>query len=169
MPNTYTLLETITVGAATASSVTFNSIPQTGYTDLVLVCNGLVTANTETPAIQFNTDTGQNYSWTTINGNGTTAVGAQSNNPSQYVLIPASWTSGWSSSNNNTAIFNVQNYSNTTTYKTALARNTNPSGVTSATVGLWRNTATITSIVVLATNTTFQTGATFNLYGITAA
>jgi hypothetical protein len=36
MANTYTLLETITVGAAGASSVTFNSIPQTGYTDLVV-------------------------------------------------------------------------------------------------------------------------------------
>ena len=36
MPNTYTLLETISVGAAGAASVTFNSIPQTGYTDLVI-------------------------------------------------------------------------------------------------------------------------------------
>ena len=36
MANTYTLLETITVGAAGATSVTFNSIPQTGYTDLVI-------------------------------------------------------------------------------------------------------------------------------------
>ena len=36
MANTYTLLETITVGAAGAASVTFNSIPQTGYTDLVI-------------------------------------------------------------------------------------------------------------------------------------
>ena len=36
MANTYTLLETITVGAAEASSVTFNNIPQTGYTDLVV-------------------------------------------------------------------------------------------------------------------------------------
>jgi 2-dehydro-3-deoxyphosphooctonate aldolase (KDO 8-P synthase) len=36
MANTYTLLETITVGAAGAASVTFNSIPQTGYTDLVV-------------------------------------------------------------------------------------------------------------------------------------
>jgi len=31
---THTLLERITVGSAGAASVTFNSIPQTGYTDL---------------------------------------------------------------------------------------------------------------------------------------
>ncbi len=36
MPANYVLLEKITVGAAGAASVTFSSIPQTGYTDLVL-------------------------------------------------------------------------------------------------------------------------------------
>jgi hypothetical protein len=36
MPANYVLLETAVVGAAGATSVTFNSIPQTGYTDLVI-------------------------------------------------------------------------------------------------------------------------------------
>ena len=36
MTANYVLLEKITVGAAGASSVTFSSIPQTGYTDLVV-------------------------------------------------------------------------------------------------------------------------------------
>jgi hypothetical protein len=36
MANTLVLLERVTVGAAGAASITFNSIPQTGYTDLVI-------------------------------------------------------------------------------------------------------------------------------------
>jgi hypothetical protein len=36
MTANYVLLEKITVGAATAASVTFSGIPQTGYTDLVV-------------------------------------------------------------------------------------------------------------------------------------
>ena len=51
MPNTYTLLEQITVGAAGASSVTFNSIPQTGYTDLVVKVSGRSTYTSGTSAL----------------------------------------------------------------------------------------------------------------------
>ncbi len=51
MPNTYTLLETISVGAAGASSVTFNSIPQTGYTDLVVKVSGRSTYASGTSAL----------------------------------------------------------------------------------------------------------------------
>jgi len=63
------------------------------------------------------------------------------------------------------------NYSNTTTYKTWLAREGNgTNGYVSALVGLWRNTNAITQIKVLNTGSgNFATGSTFTLYGIKAA
>jgi hypothetical protein len=67
-------------------------------------------------------------------------------------------------------IVNFMNYSNTTTYKTFLskARNATNYGVNDQ-AGLWRNTAAISSMVITNASGTFNTGSTFNLYGITAA
>jgi hypothetical protein len=168
MASTYEPIATQTLGSA-AASVTFSSIPST-YTDIVLVCNGLIVTNGETPAIQFNTDTGSNYSWTQLLGNGTAASSSRSGTGSSLTLIPSSWTAGWSSTNNNTSIFNIQNYSNTTTYKTVLAKNANATSGIAATVGLWRSTAAIATITVLGTSSSnLASGASFTLYGIKAA
>ena len=41
----YILLERITVGAAGAASVTFNNIPQPGYTDLKIVATYYTSSN----------------------------------------------------------------------------------------------------------------------------
>jgi len=59
------------------------------------------------------------------------------------------------------------NYSNTTTYKTFLGRGNDPSSFVRQGVGLWRNTAAITSFSV--SGVTFSTGVTATLYGIKAA
>jgi hypothetical protein len=62
---------------------------------------------------------------------------------------------------------NFFNYSNTTTYKTVLTRAGRNNQATEAFVGLWRNTAAITSISL--TSQTYTTDSTFTLYGIKAA
>ena len=63
------------------------------------------------------------------------------------------------------------NYSNTTTYKTALSRGMDTTnGYVQAHVGTWRNTAAITSVTVLANSgSTLASGCTFTLYGIASA
>jgi hypothetical protein len=75
-------------------------------------------------------------------------------------------------------IVHIMNYSNTTTFKTYLARNNNAatSGTyvgTEAIVGLAQLTAAITSITIGtasgSTDYNFATGSTFSLYGIKAA
>jgi hypothetical protein len=68
------------------------------------------------------------------------------------------------------------NYSNTTTYKTALIKTrsaeggwTNAAELTSF-IGLWRSTAAITSVSIGANNSkSLPVGCTFSLYGIAAA
>jgi hypothetical protein len=65
-------------------------------------------------------------------------------------------------------ITHFMNYSNTTTYKTALTRSNSPYG-TEAAVNLWRNTSAITSITLFIQSSTLNAGTTFTLYGIAAA
>jgi hypothetical protein len=157
--NTYTELLKTTVGTATPS-VTLSSIPAT-YTDLVLVVSATNPTNDSGLLIQFNSDSGSNYSDTSIYGNGSSAISFRSSNATGM-------NAGRTDTGISTNIINIQNYSNTTTYKTVLTRG-NDSALVIATVGLWRNTAAITSITVYDQNArNFSTGSTFSLYGIAA-
>lgn len=69
------------------------------------------------------------------------------------------------------SIIQINNYSNSTTYKTAFMRTNTAStyGTVFAIVGLWRSTAAITSITLTPDAGSFATGSTFSLYGIAAA
>jgi hypothetical protein len=163
--NTYTQIASTTLGSA-ASSVTFSSIPST-YTDLVLVMNYFSTAS-EWPMIQFNSDTATNYSFTEMYGNGTSANSARQSSVSGIWVGYGAYSPA-GSTNPGTIIINIQNYANATTYKTTLSRSNSTNGV-EATVGLWRSTSAINTIVLKhQTATTYIAGSTFTLYGISAA
>lgn len=155
---TYEKVATTTLGS-NQSSVTFSSF--SGYTDLVLIFNGTITTGDDTWGVQFNSDTGSNYSSTALYGDGSSAG---SNRTSSATKASTSY----SGTTNSTTIINFQNYANSTTYKTALVRN-NGGGFVSARVVLWRSTSAITSIVASPNTYQFATGSTFTLYGITAA
>jgi len=58
------------------------------------------------------------------------------------------------------------NYSNATTFKTALTRWGLGNAETNTTVGLWRSTSAITSVTVLPGAGNLATGSTFSLYGV---
>jgi len=162
--NTYTQIASTTLGSA-ASSVTFSSIPST-YTDLVLVYNGKFASASGQIGLQFNGDTATNYSNTSLQGDGTSATSARDSSAARMLLGYTATTSI-----DNMTIIQVMNYSNATTYKTAMARhNTAGSANVQATVGLWRSTLAINQILLLCYNgINFTAGSTFNLYGITAA
>jgi hypothetical protein len=158
MPSTYEPIATQTLGS-TASSVTFSSIPST-YTDLILV-NNFTNTGIAYMILQFNSDTGSNYSCTSLSGNGTT--------PSSNTYSNEAYLNLTSSSGNQMTIVQIQNYSNTTTFKTYLSRYGNASVETTAFVGMWRNTAAINSVTVKLNLNSFAIGTTFTLYGIKAA
>lgn len=159
--NTYTQIASTTLGSA-AATVTFSSIAGT-YTDLVLVVQGQDTTSYAGAQLRFNGDSGSNYSQTIIYGDGTAAQSIRGSNVTE-MNIGLTSTSGMPNN-----IFQIMNYANTTTYKTALGRGNAPSNTLRAGVGLWRNTAAITSVTVLVAGDTWASGSTFNLYGITAA
>ncbi len=163
MSATYEKIATTTLGSATAT-VTFSAISGS-YTDLVLIMQVTTSSGGNYTRMQFNSDTGSNYSATRLSGDGSSASSSRVSNQTYMEIDNVSFV--------NTTIANrilqIQNYSNTTTYKTVLGRNNNSSNGTGATVGLWRSTSAITSIsVFLEASGTFNSGSTFTLYGIKA-
>lgn len=158
---TYTLIASNTLGS-NQSSVTLSSIPS-NYTDLVIVFNGQTSSATYDVWIQVNGDTGTNYSSTQLYGTGSAAGSIRYSTQSHGTT----WNT---STSNQTAIININDYSNTTTYKTLLCRGGNPSnGYVNADVILWRSTAAINSVTIYLSGAgTFSSGSTFKLYGIEA-
>ena len=164
MTATYKKIQTTTLGS-NQSSVTLSSIPST-YTDLVFVMNGSDTGGVQL-AIRFNSDTDNNYSNRSLTSNGSTAYSVTGSNAS---LIQFGWDAYLEATFSYSAIINIQNYSNTTTYKTILGRANNAVTGVTETVGLWRSTSAITSMTLLQSygSDLFKTGSTFTLYGIKA-
>ena len=160
-------IATTTLGSA-AASYTFTSIPST-YTNLVLVASGLTTSASTTKLNVGNgsIDTGSNYSWTVISGTGSAA---NSYRESNVTYTQNERYANWDTTNNANTIIQIQNYSNTTTYKTWLSKGNNAATGVDAIVGLWRSTSAINQVQISCTNaTTFKVGCTFTLYGIKAA
>ena len=158
--STYQPIASQTLSSA-AASVTFSGIPQ-NYTDLVLVVNGEVSTSQQI-ALQFNSDTGSNYSVTSLYGDGSSAASGRNSSTTSMV-----GGFGWFANGTRaTSIINIQNYSNTTTNKTAIGRGNLSSAYVHAGVGLWRSTSAITSInMFVFGGYNWNSGTTFNLYGI---
>jgi hypothetical protein len=66
-------------------------------------------------------------------------------------------------------IFNFMNYSNTTTHKTALWRNSSATNGAAAMMGVWRSTSAISTISITSLSGNMADGCTYTLYGITKA
>lgn len=159
--STYTPIATQTLGGS-SSGITFSSIPST-YTDLVLVATGTRGTGGDSIKVRINGDTSaSNYSSMILYGTGTSAGGQRIGTLYGYFEDVASW-------NQTPApiIFNFNNYSNTTTYKTMMARNNNAGTNVTIYVGLYKSTSAINSIFVNMTD--MAAGTTMTLYGITAA
>jgi len=159
--STYTPIATQTLSSA-AASVTFSSIPQ-GYTDLILVVDNLVDTNGYC-YLRYNNDSSSNYSRTFIVGNGSAANSYRSSNQTQIDFNARTSGTGYLNK------MQIMNYSNNTTYKTALIRSDMASAESDAFVTLWRSTSAITQINIISpSGSGIQSGSTFTLYGILAA
>ena len=162
LPSTMTPIATQTLNT-TANTVTFSSIPNT-YTDLVLIISAIGTGDLQING-RVNSDSGTNYSTVYLAGNGASAASATQSGANAFGTdyFFSVTTAG------NVSILQFMNYSNSTTYKTILARSGVASKGTMATSSHWRSTAAINSITILASQNNFNTGSTFTLYGIKAA
>ena len=163
MPRTYEPIASQTLGAD-ASSITFSSIPQT-FTDLFIVKHALAGLTGINDYIQYNGDTGSNYSATQLYGDGSTAA--------SYRIFSATvaFAGSYGAAVDRMSTIQIMSYANTSVFKTALVAGGAASGLyLDRAVNLWRSTAAITSITLLPYDATnWKTGSTFSLYGIKAA
>lgn len=154
---TYVPIATTTLGSA-AASYTFSSIPDT-YTDLILIYQSTTAPTATYIGLRFNSDTGTNYSSTTMYGETSAGSARTTNNNNMRMVNAGNYA-------NNMMTCSIMNYSNSTTYKTAIARNSVAGNGTYAQVGIWRNTAAITSVIVYGDSGNLASGTTLTLYGI---
>ena len=171
-------LQVITVGPSGASSITFTNIPST-YAHLQIRC---LTRSAETSSsrdsfyMQVNSDTGSNYAWHYLSGDGATATVGSTVNTTQFVVGEQSGN-GYTSGIFSSFIIDILDYYDTNKFKTIRGMggfDTNNTGTEKGAIalrsGLWRSTSAISSIVLFAGGgrNTLQ-HSQFALYGIKAA
>jgi hypothetical protein len=163
MPATYEPIATTTLGSA-AASISISSIPAT-YTDLILIATGVTTDNGVAIFLRFNSDTSSVYSQTRLGGDGSSATSGSNTGLS---FLSATGFAGSSSTIPSTRTINIFSYAGSTN-KTILgfvSEDRNGSGAVTNAVGLWRNTAAITSVSLTPSSGNLATGYTATLYGI---
>ena len=161
MSKTYEPIAAYTV-TGNPSQILFSNI-SSNYTDLILVTN-LRTSSGQNTRIQFNGDTGTNYSTTRITGNGSATASARTSSAAFINIDPISNSDG---TNYQTTIVNIMSYANTNTFKTILMEGGNAAVGVSRSVGLWRSLSAVTSInVYISSEGETYTGGTVTLYGI---
>ena len=166
MPITYDRIATTTLGSST-STITFASIGS-GYTDLRLVWTGRSTIDIVTMFMRFNSDTGTNYSGTTLYGDGSSA-GSFRNTNLGYIALPV--IGGVSTTVPTFVTTDIFSYAGST-FKSLLTTGSddrNGSGYAAREVWLWRSTSAINTITLTLSSGNFATGTTATLYGILRA
>jgi hypothetical protein len=151
-----------TQNMAGISSVTFSSLGS--YTDIVIVGANLTNSTGTSTFLQFNNDSGANYCYVYIRGNGSNAASSRANSQTSALIANGIVGLDTTPTMVTTQVFN---YSSATSYKTIVSRSTDAAGASVAITNSWRSTAAVTSITLFS-SVNFTTG-NFTLYGIKAA
>ena len=165
--SSYESIQTVTVGAGGASSVSFTSIPST-YKHLQLRCFVGINAVNDY-AMRFNGDTAGNYRQHNLYGDGSSATTYNYGNGATYISLAFPFQGLNSSTSFAASVIDILDYNNTNKYKTTKALigiDRNSSGEVALESGLWLSTAAITQIDLLPTSSTFIQYSSFALYGI---
>jgi hypothetical protein len=171
MPNTFTLISAVTVGAGGTTSIDFNSIPQT-YTDLVIKGGARfsdIAGVSQPVSIKFNTlDTDQ--TWLQAYGNGSTVGSNGSTGLGQAATAngTASTTSSFSSFE--LYIPNYTGSQNKLVSTDTIVENAGTASSEIFSTTRWATSSAITSLSLVPNTTgTFAQYTTAYLYGISNA
>jgi hypothetical protein len=165
----YDSIATVT-SSGSSNSLTFSSIPQT-YTHLQIRAITRDTGGSYgyNVNMRFNSDSGSNYTYHGLEGNGSSASAFGSS--SATTQFPFATSSGGANASGTFApiVCDILDYSNTSKYKVHRTLNgydDNGSGYIEFRSGVWLNTTAVTSITVLSTGSNFANNTQFALYGI---
>lgn len=164
------ITEIITTGSQT--SVSFGSVPGSGYRDLILryTAKSLRNANDEAMLLRFNADSSAIYDYQTLFVNNATLSGGRTSNSTAFgaMQIAASsvtvGTDTWESGE-----INIADYLNTTHYTSiyAYGSSTDTALRFLTASGRYKSTSAISSLsFVLQNGGGFVDGSIFGLYGV---
>ena len=169
-------ISTVNVGVAGSATITFSSIPST-YKHLqirFLAATTRLIYGFDAMNLQMNGDTGANYAYHRVEGNGSTA-GAAGVASANNILLGDRTIGAAMPNVYGTGVLDILDYANTSKYKTT--RNLNGvdnNGTYDGTYfpyialasGLWQSTSAITSLTFTPNNGIFKQYSSFALYGI---
>lgn len=171
----YFLIQRVTVGAGGQTTITFSSIPQT-YTHLQLRmlarCTQQTSGNATNMYMNFNSDSGTNYTYHNLwtNGGGSASAGGNTARTAAIHTFPTK--SGETAGLFGVSVCDILDYTDTTKYKNVRhldGYDANGSGEIWYYSNLWVNTAAITTITLTEDLGDFAQYSTFALYGIRGA
>jgi hypothetical protein len=166
MANTYTFIASNIVGSGGVASVTFSSIPST-YTDLVIktsVRGNRADDTIEGFVLQFNGDTGANYTGRELFGSGTSTG---SNTQARAGLVNGNLATSNTFSSNEIYIPNYTGSTNKSASIDGVTETNSATAYQTLDAFLWSNTSAITSIYLGPNNGSgFLQYSSFYLYGI---
>ena len=171
----YDALATYTVPSGGVSTITFSGLPTGGqYTHLqirYLARSARTTSTGATMLTQFNSDTGNNYAYHILYGDGTSPVAYNGSTTN----VMRSYSVASSSSSNTQAygvgVIDILDYASTSKFKTLRhlgGYDRNGSGELNLASGLWQSTSAISSITFTLAEATanYEVNSQFALYGI---
>jgi hypothetical protein len=165
MAENHILLETIQL-TQSAASVTFDNIPQTGYTDLKIVTSSRNSVADTENTIAFNGVT-TGFTVKRIWSNGST-TGSDSLYGFGGLSVASTYTANTFSSNE----IYIPNYSVSGIAKSfsvdAATENNATGSVLTLSAPSWSGTAAITSITITPLSGSYVAGSTFSIYGVAA-
>jgi hypothetical protein len=168
-------------GTGSSATITFSSIPSTyQHLQIRFIAKNSINqnwANASRLFIRFNSDTGTNYAWHKLAGDGSTAAatGDSSNTSIRTDFCVAGNGSGITNIHG-VGVIDIHDYAVTTKNKTIRtftgsdANNLSYYPAIGLTSGLWMNTNAITSISLIdEASSNFLSSSVFSLYGIKGA
>jgi hypothetical protein len=164
LPGSYESIATVNV-TSTQSFIEFTGIAGTySHLQLRILQRSTTPNNTN---MTFNSDTGSNYNWHELFGDGSTAASASSSG--SVTFMKASYLESVTAGYVGASVIDVLDYSNTSKNKTMRAltgSDANGTGYILLRSGLWRNTAAITTIRLTPASGSWDNNAQIALYGI---
>jgi hypothetical protein len=158
------------INTSGVSTITFSSIPS-NYKHLQLRYQLIESNGYQEINGRFNGDTGSNYYWHYLEGNGASASAASSGATTTSFTIYSNNREGTVPTYPNVGIVDIHDYASTTKYKTvrtfsgADKNGTNPNGEVQLVSGLWSSTSAVNSLTIRC-SVTWNAGTTFALYGM---
>ena len=168
----YESIATTTVGSGGSGTITFSSIPSTFKHLQIRAISRTNRGDTnEFVTVRFNSDTGTNYAYHSLYGNGGTAGAADTGTSTGTPWSATTAGGNAGASMFGAVIWDILDYQNTNKYKTLRSLSGTDQNGTQGRIyfqsNLWQSTSAISTVTIIPTyGTLFSQYSHFALYGI---